>query len=159
MSISAMFSSCRFVSGYMRSLSSAVLLSLVSIAHPAFAQSVSGYRDFAPTQTQIVAAVSPSFIECMELAGANKSSGLNCANVEQSHADRRLDEAYRAYLGRLPAADARILRREQQAWLRTRKNMCLSRVERMNTSDAWGELIKCGLQETIRRQIYIQTRA
>jgi uncharacterized protein YecT (DUF1311 family) len=137
---------------------SALLLFVVFVSSPVRAQTGGSYRDFVPTPAQINEAVSPAFLECMRLAGDNKSSFLSCANVEQSHADRRLNDSYRAYLSRLPAADARILRIEQQAWLRARKNMCLSRVERMNTSDPWGELIKCGLQETIRRQIWIQTR-
>jgi uncharacterized protein YecT (DUF1311 family) len=137
---------------------SALLLFGAFVSDPVLAQTGGSYRDFVPTQAQINEAVSPAFIECVRLAGSNKSSFLNCANVEQSQADRRLNDSYRGYLNRLPAADARVLRIEQQAWLRARKNMCLSRVERMNTSDPWGELIKCGLQETIRRQIWIQTR-
>jgi uncharacterized protein YecT (DUF1311 family) len=141
-----------------RIFSRAALFCAIIYSGPLLAQTPSLYRDFVPTPDQIAAGVSASYSDCVRLAGVNKSSLSACAAVEQSRADRRLAESYRAALRPLPAPEARTLRIEQQAWLRARKSMCLATVERMNTSDPWGELRKCFLQETVRRQLWIERK-
>jgi uncharacterized protein YecT (DUF1311 family) len=127
--------------------------------HPDMAHAQTGYAQLKLSDAQNEAMSSRQYRTCMDRANGITANMNDCIGVEYDRLDRRLNLAYRAAMGRLPAARRTALRNDERAWLGNRDAVCEAELEA--GMDNLGSLERlqlrfCALRELRRRIVWLE---
>ena len=97
--------------------------------------------------------LTPQFGECVAKSDGGDFSALECQGAEFTRQDKRLNEAYRKTLARLPKAKAEELRKVQRAWFAFVEAKCGFLYDNHEFSGTLDRVAAsyCGVEERARR--------
>lgn len=99
---------------------------------------------------------SPQYDQCIEQSRGTSVRVLECATVEHSLWDKRLNDAYARAMSRLDPSQKKNLRDEERAWIKDRDAKCSSKG---GSADAKRDGLLCVLELTAQRTIELEALA
>ena len=112
----------------------------------------------AQTDAEVAARLTPDFRRCAQGADEATWPQALCYVDEQTRQDHRLDQAWVNAAKRLPSARRDAFGRDQDAWIKARKEKCREAADDLRGATAAFELNACMTLEAIRRTIWLEKR-